>query len=142
MTDQDLTERLAVFEPCELSGLKAARRPAGRHLLVEFEMDQDGEANSLADFWLASLWRFLDDSRQNTEAFEGLAFQALAERLSPRDFEVGYGPLRAQLTLPPANAVELKESYRLLNGRLRSFAGVTSQGRFWAGFFQADVYEL
>ena len=142
MRDQDLLDQLEVFEPSVGEGVRAVRRPAGVNLLVEFEVRSGCQHEDLASFWLASLWRFLEDSRANTDAFEGLAFQALAEPLNAHEFEAAYGPIRASLTLPPPFPVELRRSYRVLNGRLVSFAGVTTDGEMWAGFFQANVYEL
>lgn len=142
MRDQDLLDRLGVFEPSGAEGLRAARRPAGADLLVEFEVKSGCQHDDLAAFWLASLWRFLEDSRANTDAFEGLAFQALAQPLNAAEFAEAYGPIRARLTLPPPYPIELRRAYRVLNGRLVSFAGLNSDGEMWAGFFQANVYEL
>lgn len=144
LTSQDLLNGLAVFEPPGEVHLRSARRPAGRHLLVEIESDPE-EGNpfcGLADFWLAALWRFLEDTHQNHLAFEGLAFQALAEGLSLGHFERLYADLRAHLILAPLRGVELRQAYRLLQGRLLSFAGVTHQGTFWSGFFQANYLDL
>jgi hypothetical protein len=121
--------------------VRGARRPAGLDLLLEFELKHGVKPRGLASFWLSTLWRFLEDSRQNPDAFEGLAFQAMAERLSAREFEEGYGPLRARLTLPPPYPIELRQAYRVLQGRVNSYAGITVDGELWAGFFQANVYE-
>lgn len=143
MRDRDLLEQLDVFEAREDTELRAARRPAGVDLVVEFEaLPSRSKEGGLAGFWLAALWRFLEDSRRSTEAFEGLAFQALAERLDAAEFTHLYGRVRERLTLQPPRGVELLEAYRLLNGRVTSFAGVNTDGEFWTGFYQADVFEL
>lgn len=142
MRDRDLLDQLGLFDPSAADGVRAARRPAGQDLLVEFEAKSGCQHESLAAFWLACLWRFLEDSQANTDAFEGLAFQALAESLSAEEFREAYGPLRARLTLPPPFPIELRQAYRILRGRLTSLAGVTTDGELWAGFFQADVFEL
>lgn len=143
MTNQNLMARLGVFEAPGEVNFRSARRPAGRHLLVEIETDPEEEPGfeELAEFWLVALWRFLEDSNQNHLAFEGLAFQAQAEPLSPTQFAQLYGGVRAHLILtPPQGAIDLRQAYRVLQGRLTSFAGVTRQGAFWSGFFQANVY--
>ena len=142
MDDAELLYELAVFEIGEDAGLRAARRPAGPDLLVEYGVEESRRPKSLAAFWLASLWRFLEDSKQNPDAFEGLAFQAVAQSLSAAEFGASYGLLRARLTLPPPYPIELEEAYRTLHGRITSFVGVTTDGEFWAGFFQANVFEL
>lgn len=142
MTDQDLLDQLGVFEASRGEDVRAARRPAGADLLVEFEVRTGCQHENLAGFWLASLWRFLEDSRANTDTFEGLAFQALAESMSASEFQEAYGRVRARLTLPPPYPIELRRAYRTLNGRLTSFAGVTTDGELWAGFYQANVFEL
>lgn len=141
MQDHDLLDQLAVFEASRSEDVRAARRPAGPDLVVEFGLKSDVEPQGLAAFWLASLWRFLEDAKQNTDAFEGLAFQAIAQRLSAELFEQCYSPIRARLTLPPPYPIELREAYRILSGRLTSFAGVTTDGEYWAGFYQANVYD-
>ncbi|MGE0493899.1 MAG: hypothetical protein AB7S38_32120 [Vulcanimicrobiota bacterium] len=143
MRDQDLLEQLDIFEAQDDAELRAARRPAGPDLVVEFEaMPTRSKDGGLAAFWLATLWRFLEDTRRSTEAFEGLAFQALAERLDAVEFGRLYGRVRQRLTLQPPQGVELLEAYRVLNGRVTSFAGVNTDGEFWTGFYQADVFEL
>ena len=112
-------------------------------LVVEFEaLPNRSKEGGLAGFWLDALWRFLEDNRRSTEAFEGMAFQALAERLDALEFERLYGRVRERLTLRPPQGIELLEAYRVLNGRVSSFAGVTTDGEFWTGFYQADVFEL
>lgn len=142
LQDDDLLDQLGAFEAREQDDLLAVRRPAGADLIVEFAPRSGrGTEGGLAAFWLATLWRFLEDSRQNTDAFEGLAYQALAERLDAAQFSALYGPIRARLTLAPPHGVELREAYRVLQGRVTSFAGVTTDGEFWAGYHQANVYE-
>jgi hypothetical protein len=142
LTTDELLERLSVFDASGGVHLRVVRRPASRHLLAEVEADlEDGTCfYGLADFWLAALWRFLEDSHQNQLAFEGLAFQALAEALSPSHFEQLYGDIQAHLILPPPQRIELGQAYRLLQGRLTSFAGTTRHGTLWAAFFQANDY--
>lgn len=142
MQDSDLLEQLGLFEPSGAESLRAVRRPAGADLVVEYELKSGEEVSGLPAFWLACLWRFLEDSQQKTDAFEGLAFQALAERLDAREFSHQYGAVRSRLTLPPPYPIELREAYRTLNGRLVSFAGITTEGEHWSGFFQADLFEL
>lgn len=140
MDDQDLLDQLALFEVASSEEVRAARRPAGADLLVEFEPRSEARPSSLPGFWLSALWRFLEDSRGNTDAFEGLAFQATALRLSPAEFAQRYGLLRARLTLPPPYPIELREAYLTLSGRLISYTGITTEESYWAGFFQANVY--
>ncbi|MCA9796379.1 MAG: hypothetical protein KC910_31445 [Candidatus Eremiobacteraeota bacterium] len=143
MRDRDLLEQLDIFEVRDDPELRAARRPAGADLVVEFEaLPNRSKEGGLAGFWLDALWRFLEDNRRSTEAFEGMAFQALAERLDALEFERLYGRVRERLTLRPPQGIELLEAYRVLNGRVSSFAGVTTDGEFWTGFYQADVFEL
>lgn len=143
MHDRDLLSQLEIFEPVTDSSLRAIRRPAGADLIVEYELTPAGSVHyqDLAPFWLATLWRFLEDSRQNTDAFEGLAYQAIAEKLTAVQFGTLYGAVRARLTLPPPYRVELREAYRILNGRVTSFAGTTTDGEFWAGYHQGEVYQ-
>ena len=142
MNDHDLQEQLGLFDPSGSESVRSVRRPAGAHLLVEFQPKAGIVPRSLAGFWLACLWRLLEDSQQNTEAFEGLAFQALAQRLTSEDFERLYGEVRSHLTLPPPYPLELSSAYRVLDGRLVSFVGLTCEGSAWAGFFQKHVFEV
>lgn len=143
MRDQDLLYQLGVFDPDGTDDLRTVRRPAGEDLVLEFlpkeSWSRDG---GLAVFWLATLWRFLEDCHQRTDAFEGLAFQAMAERLDARMFENLFERVRARLTLPPLQGVELREAYRVLNGRVTSFAGMTTDGEMWASFHQPQVFVL
>jgi hypothetical protein len=142
MQHRDLLGQLGLFDSSGAEALRAVRRPAGVDLVVEYELKSGEEVSGLPAFWLACLWRFLEDSQQKTDAFEGLAFQALAERLDAHDFERDYAAVRSRLTLPPPYPIELREAYRTLNGRLVSFTGITTDGEYWSGFYQADVFEL
>lgn len=142
MTDAQLLEQLGAFDPSWADGVRAVRRPAGADLLVEMAPRAGHASGCLASFWLGALWRFLEDSRQNTEAFEGLAYQALAEALGPSDFQRRYEALRARLSLPPREPVELSVAYRVLQGRIQSFAGWDRDGDPWCAFFEAEVFAL
>jgi hypothetical protein len=144
MDDSELLYHLGVFEVRDDEGLRAARRPAGPDLIVEVTARQGHKVRyaTLEGFWLAALWRFLEDSKQNPLAFEGLAFQASAQPLTIEEFNLAYEPIRERLTLPPPYRIELRKAFRVLHGRITSFAGVTRDGEFWAGFYQANVYEM
>ncbi len=141
--DEDLLYNLGLFDPEGTENLRAVRRPAGEDLVVEFVPKAAwSREGALAAFWLATLWRFLEDSHQNTLAFEGLAYQAVAERLDAKMFEGLFEQVRSRLTLPPPYGVELREAFRVLNGRVTSFVGTTTDGEMWASFFQAGVFQL
>lgn len=144
MTSDDLWYGLERFEARDDDGLRVARRPAKADLVVEVFPDTDAQLStkylSLAAFWLAALWRFLQDNQRNVLAFEGLAFQAVAHRLSLADFVARYDEIRSCLTLSPPLDLELRESYAVLQGRLTSLTGVTTDGEFWACFYQAEVF--
>lgn len=142
MTDQDLLEQLGLFDPASAEEVRAVRRPAGPHLLIEFQPKVGLIPLSLAGFWLGCLWRFLEDSQQSSVAFEGLAFQSLPLPLTAEQFREQYGAVRSHLTLPPPYPLQMRSAYRLLSGRLNAFAGIDIDGTAWAGFFQTHVFEV
>lgn len=141
MTTDQLWLELERFEAKEEDGLRISRRPAGQDLIIEVYAKISSQSYpNLAAFWLASLWRFLEENHRSPQAFEGLGFQAQAQMLSRFEFTSRYQEIQKLLTLPPAHRLELKEAYLVLQGRLTSLAGFTIDDEPWALFFQAGVF--
>lgn len=135
--DEQLLELIEDFKPQEDLPIRRARRPAGEQILIETWTRPDGKEafKSLLDFWLASLHEFLDDSGSDIRWFEGLAYQSRFVRLESREFRQEYRALQDRLTLPPPETIFLIEAYRVLDGRLISYMGVTEDQDFWSATF-------
>ena len=126
------------------TGREGLRSPLTHHLLVfpEYIMIErwtlpGGESSyrSLLDFWLASLHGFLLDSGSDARWFEGLAYQSKFEKLSSDAFRHEYRELQQNLTLPPPETISLRTAYRVLDGRIVSYMGVTPENDYWSGTY-------
>lgn len=135
--DIKLRELLEEYKPREDEPLRAARRPAGKHLLIERWTTPGGksEYSSLLDFWLSTLRHFLEDTGSDIRWFEGLAYQSVLVELEPGEFQTEYKALQQRLILPPPETVFLTRAYRSLNGKVISYLGQTEDGDFWSGTF-------
>ena len=141
--DQLILEVLEDFKPLEDSPTRRARRPGTGHVLIEVQSLEGGRSayRSLADFWVHSLYHFLEDTGTKREFFEGTAYQSQFRRLSPAQFWNDFSDLQNQLTLPPPGMVELREAFEVLTGRVKSYAGVTLEGDYWSGTFGPTYYD-
>jgi hypothetical protein len=135
--DDQLLELIEDYKVREDQPVRTARRPAGSRILIERWTLPDGEScySSILDFWLSSLYGFLQDSGSDTRWFEGLAYQSKFEQLLGDSFRSEYWLLQQRLTLPPPETITLETAYRVLNGRLLSYLGTTPDGAYWAGTF-------
>lgn len=134
--DTHLLDLLEDFHPLEDSPIRCARRPAGKRVMTETTTLPGGETQfrGLAHFWMESLYGFLRDSGSDVRWFEGLAYQSDFMELTPAEFHNEYRALQQrELTLPPQETVELSKAFRVLQGRLFSYTGVTIDGEYWAG---------
>lgn len=143
MHNHQLLELLEEFEPKDDESIRRARRPARGKMLLEVTTYDSGRGDylSLTDFWLHSILHFLIDSGAKREFFEGVAYQADFEALTASEFETEFRQIQQELTLPPPGVVELQKAYRVLRGRLRGYAGITSDGEYWAGTFGPSFHE-
>jgi len=141
--DQQLIELIEDYQPREDEPVRCARRPAGTDVLVERWTLPDGKPSydSLLDFWLSSLYGFLADSGSDSRWFEGLAYQSRFVELTPGEFRSEFRALQQRLTLPPPETIFLRKAYRVLDGRLISYMGVTEDLDYWSGTFGPGHYE-
>lgn len=135
--DEQLLLLLEDFKPRQEEPVRSARRPAGQRMLVESWTSPGGTESfvSLLDFWTRALYRFLEDTGSDVRWFEGLAYQALFQELTPQRFFEEYRELQHRLTLLPPETVGLLQAFRVLDGRVISYMGLTAEGDFWAGTF-------
>ncbi len=135
--DLQLRELLEEYKPREEEPLRAARRPAGKQLLIERWTLPGGHSvyTSPIDFWLSTLRHFLEDTGSDIRWFEGLAYQSVFEELEPAEFQSEYRQLQSRLILPPQDTVFLTTAYRALGGKVTSYLGQTEDGDWWSGTF-------
>lgn len=140
--DEQLLELIEDFKLREEEPIRTARRPAGEQVLIETWTLPEGKSEyaSLLDFWLSSLYGFLEDSGSDVRWFEGLAYQSRFVRLECEEFRTEYRALQQRLTLPPLETVFLTTAYRVLDGRLISYMGVNEDGDFWSATYGPGHY--
>lgn len=137
-----LLELLEHFKARTQEPVVSARRPAGERVLIETWTRPHGKSTytCLMDFWVHALFRFLEDSGSDRQWFEGLAYQSKFVDLTPKDFHGEYRELQQELILPPPETIWLNKAYRVLNGRIVSYMGLTEENEFWTGTFGPCYY--
>lgn len=140
--EAELLELIEDYRVRQDEPVRMARRPAGKGVLIERWTLPGGDAEyrSLLDFWLSSLYSFLKDSGSDARWFEGLAYQSRFVALTPGEFRREYRELQQKLILPPPETIELESAYRVLDGRVISFMGVTWERQYWTGTFGPGHY--
>lgn len=136
MLDDHLLELLEDYRPLQDNPSRSVRRPAGKLVLIETFAAPEAQKQfrGLTHFWLEAVYEFLQNSGSDVRWFEGLAYQSVFEELTPSEFHRQYRGLQQdKLTLPPPETVELGMSYRVLQGRLVSYLGVTVDDEYWSG---------
>ena len=136
LLDQHLLELLEDFHPMKDNPSRSVRRPAGELVLIEASSPPaaQSEFRGLTHFWMEAIHRFLDQSGSDVRWFEGLAYQSVFTKLTPTAFHQEYRALQQKhLTLPPPETVELTLAYRVLQGRVISYLGITLDEEYWAG---------
>lgn len=143
MFNQQILELLEEFKPRDEEPVRSARRPAGESLLIETQTYDSGTSFylGLADFWLHALSRFQQDSGSDELWLRGLAYQSDFSERDADQFLKEYSAIQQRLTLPPPEIIELQKAYRVLQGRVISYCGITSDGEYWAGTYGPGYFQ-